>query len=279
MERIRFSWCLCAAKTVIILIMPFTLSHAAAALPFRRSRLIMSAVIIGCMAPDFEYFIPFEHHGSFGHSLLGVFALDLPLSLAVLWLFHRYAKEPLAACLPASACARLQLGPRSLSINSPSRLALVVLSILVGIATHIFWDSFTHSGYWITDHLPFLTNNVLLPLFGPRPWYGILQYFSSVFGIVVLLLWGMHWYRHATPISPGPNRNAIRSDRIVLACSFLIAIFVALVRAVAFGLPNGVHGSQRFMTIVAITVIAVFCFQIVIYGIVRDRTRNTIRHV
>jgi uncharacterized protein DUF4184 len=259
--------------------MPFTLSHAAAALPFRRSRLIMSAVVIGSFAPDFEYFIPFQHHSNFGHTLPGAFFLDLPLSLLVLWFFHRYAKEPLAACLPASARARLELGPRILSINSPSRLALLVFSIFVGIATHIFWDSFTHPGYWISDHLPFLSLYVSLPLFGPRPWYGILQYFSSAFGIVVLFVWGMHWYRHAPLVSPKPNRNAIKSDRIALACSFLIAMFAALIRAVAIVRPNGVHGSQRFITIVAITAIAVFCFQIVIYGIVRDRTRDTIRHV
>lgn len=248
-------------------------------MPFRHTRLVMSALIIGCMAPDFEYFIPFQHHSSFGHSWPGFFILDLPLSLIVLWLFHRYAKEPLAACLPASARARLQLGPRELSVNSPSRLALILFSILLGIATHVFWDSFTHSGYWISDHLPFLHRVVSLPLFGPRPVYAILQYFSSAFGIIVLVLWGMHWYRHASPVSPKPNRNAIKNDRIVLACSLLIAIFVALVRAVAFGLPNGVHGSARFMTIVSITGIAVFCFQIVVYGIVRDRTRNTVRQV
>jgi len=237
----------------------------------------MSAVIIGCFAPDFEYFIPFQHHGSFGHTLPGVFLLDLPLSLLVLWFFHRYAKEPLAACLPETARARLQLGPRTLSIHSISRMALIVFSILVGVATHILWDSFTHSEYWVSDHLPFLSLQVSLPLFGPRAWFEILQYFSSAFGIVVILLWGIHWYRHATPVSSKPNPNAIKRDRIALSCSFLIAMFAALVRAVAFGLPNGVHGSQRFMTIAAITGIAVFCFQIVIYGIVRDRTRNTVR--
>lgn len=259
--------------------MPFTLSHAAAAFPFKRTRLITSALIIGCFAPDFEYFIPFQHHSSFGHTFRGAFLLDLPLSLIVLWFFHRYAKEPLAACLPVKARARLQIEPRNLTISSPSRLALIVLSILVGIATHIFWDSFTHPGYWISDHLPFLNNVVIFPLFGPRPWYEILQYFSSAFGIAVLLLWALQWYRRATPVSPRPNRKAIKVDRIALACSFLIAMFAALMRAVEFGLPNGVHGSQRFITIIAITAIAVFSFQIVIYGIVRDRTRSTVREV
>ncbi|MGA8090409.1 MAG: DUF4184 family protein [Terracidiphilus sp.] len=256
--------------------MPFTLSHAAAAMPFRRTRLIMSALIVGCFAPDFEYFVPFAHHGSFGHSLLGVFALDLPLSLVVLWLFHRYAKEPLAACLPASARARLQLGPRTLSIHSLSRFALIVLSILVGIATHILWDSFTHSGHLLGHQVPFLDGQVSLPLFGPRPWFGILQYFSSVLGIVILLLWAIDWYRNATPVPSKSSRNHLKRDRIALACSFLIALFAALFRAAATGLPNGVHGAQHFMTIGAITGIAVFCFEIVIYGFVRNHARNTV---
>jgi hypothetical protein len=256
--------------------MPFTLSHAAAALPFRRTRLIMSALVIGCFAPDFEYFIPFEHHSAFGHTLPGVFILDLPLSLAVLWIFHRYLKEPLAACLPASARARLQIEPRTLSIKSLSAFALVVVSILVGVATHIFWDSLTHSGHWLGHLVPSLNDHVTLPIFGSRPWFGVLQYFSSAFGIVVLLVWAIHWYRNATPVSANPNRKFVRRDRIALVCLFLIALFVALVRAVAFGLPKGVHGAQRFMTVVAITGIAVFCFQLVIYGIVRDRARNTV---
>jgi Domain of unknown function (DUF4184) len=259
--------------------MPFTLSHAAAALPFRRTRLILSAVIVGCFAPDFEYFIPFEHHGSFGHKLPGVFAVDLPLSLVVLWLFHGYAKEPLAACLPASARARLQLGTRGLSINSLSRFALIVFSILVGIATHLFWDSFTHSGYWVSNHLPFLSHNVQLPLFGWRPWYAILQYISSAVGILILLFWGIHWYRYAIPVSYQHNWNFLKNDRIALSILFLIALLAALVRAVLVGLPDGVHGAQRFMTIAAITGIAVFCFEIVVYGIARNHRRNSVTSV
>jgi hypothetical protein len=259
--------------------MPFTLSHAAAALPFRRTRLILSAVIIGCFAPDFEYFAPFAHHGAFGHTWVGILVLDLPLSLFVLWLFHRYAKEPLAACLPASARERLQLGPRSLAIDSLSGFTLVVFSILVGIATHLFWDSFTHTGYWISDHVPFLNQSVPLPLFGWRPWYAILQYISSAMGILVLLLWGIHWYRNATPVPHQRSWKFLKSDRIALACLFLIALSAAVVRAVAVGLPDGVHGAQKFMTIAAITLIAVFCFEIVVYGIVRNHTRSTVNSV
>jgi hypothetical protein len=259
--------------------MPFTLSHAAAAFPFRRTRLVLSAVIIGSFAPDFEYFVPFAHHGSFGHHPLGVLVLDLPLSLLVLWLFHRYAKEPLSACLPESARERLQLGPHTLSIDTFSGFALIVFSILVGIATHLLWDSFTHTGYWVTDHLPILSRNVDLSLFGWRPWYAILQYISSAVGILVLLLWSIHWYRTATPVKHQHDWKFLKRDRIALACSLLIALLAASVRAVLVGLPDGVHGAQRFMTIAAITVIAVFCFELVVYGVIRNHSRNTVNSV
>jgi len=255
--------------------MPFTLAHAAAALPFRRTRLIMSAVVVGCLAPDFEYFI--GHHGSFGHTLPGMFVFDLPLGLAVLWLFHRYAKEPLAACLPEGARERLHLGPHTLSINTFSRLAMIVFSILVGIATHLFWDAFTHPRYWLYDHWHFLSKTVSLPLFGPRPWYGILQYISSAFGILVVLLWCIHWYRYTPPVHSKRDRHFLTGDRIALACSLLIAVVSALVRAAASGIPHGVRGSQRFMTDVAVTAIAVLWIEVVIYGIVRDLRRNTVK--
>ena len=80
--------------------MPFTLAHAAAALPFRRTRLILSAVVVGTFAPDFEYFLRLVPGGHFGHTLPGVFVLDLPLSLVVLWLFHTYMREPIMTLLP-----------------------------------------------------------------------------------------------------------------------------------------------------------------------------------
>src|SRR5579875_1686228 len=69
------------------LIVPFTPAHTVAALPFRRSRrLDMAALVVGCLSPDFEYFLRGEARGSFGHTLTGLIVLDLPLSLLVLWL-------------------------------------------------------------------------------------------------------------------------------------------------------------------------------------------------
>ena len=254
--------------------MPFTLSHAAAALPFRRTRLIMSALVVGCFAPDLAYFLPFGQHDRFGHTLPGIFELDLPLSLAVLWLFQRYARKPLTACLPQGARERLDRSPRALPVNPFSRFAMTVFSILVGTATHIFWDAFTHPGNWVSDHLHFLNTTVSILLFGARPWYAILEYLSSALGIVIILLWYIHWYRNTPPVHSKQNR--LTKDRIAIACFFLIAAVFALIRAAGSGVPHGVSGSQRFMADVAITGIAVFWIEIVLYGIVQNLRRNTV---
>jgi hypothetical protein len=130
--------------------MPFTISHAAAAIPFQRTRLIPPALVIGCMVPDFEYFLRFSPGGGFGHRLPGIFFLDLPLALVTLWLFHVYAKEPLYTWLPQSVRRRIRLGPASLPVGNLAGFTLVVFSILIGIATHILWDSFTHRNLWLS---------------------------------------------------------------------------------------------------------------------------------
>jgi hypothetical protein len=249
--------------------MPFTLSHAAAALPFRRTRLVMSALVVGCCAPDFVYFLEVGSHSGFGHTLAGLLALDLPFGLAVLWLFHQYAKQPLAALLPDRARRRLDLAPRTFTIGSFSQIAVVALSIVVGATTHIIWDSFTHEHSWVAVHWSFLRREVQLPLFGSRPWCDILQYISSVLGIVVILLWCVHWYRNSSPTHSQPYRSLVKTDRIAMACALAIAIVIALLRAGAPGLPNGVHGVQRFLTDAAVTAIPLFWFEVILYGVIR----------
>lgn len=247
--------------------MPFTLSHAAAALPFRRTRLIQSALVIGCFAPDFEYFL--GHHGAFGHTLPGAFLLDLPLAFAALWLFHHYLKEPLVASLPKGARQRLELGSKSLSLNSAPRFTLIAVSILIGIATHILWDSFTHQWSWLYRHWSFLGEMVRLPWFGARPWYGILQYLSSIVGLLIVLLWCVHWYRIAQPIHPDRfSPKTVTLSRVVFACAFVAAMLAGFLRAASFGIPSGVMGSQRFATHVIITAISVFTLEVIVYGFI-----------
>lgn len=253
-----------------MLLMPFTLSHAAAALPFRRTRLVMSAVVFGCFAPDSEYFLWLRPHGHFGHTLPGLFLYDIPAGFFLFLLFQLYARGPLVACLPVHLRERVRSKP-SIRIDSFSTFALVCVSILVGSITHLAWDSFTHTEYWLGRHWMFLSENVHLPLFGSRPWSGVFQYISSAAGLLVILMWFAHWYRVTPPVHSEGDQSRFHRDRLIVFLAFLISLVAGLIRAAGPGLPNGVHGAQRFMTDAAISGITVFCIELLLYGFVRLR--------
>ena len=180
--------------------MPFTLAHAAAALPFRRTRLITSGLVIGCFAPDFEYFVRLVPQGTFGHTLPGLIALDVPLGLVVFGLYHKYAKGPLWLWMPKGIRQRVERGQYATPFKNATHAALVLVSILSGATTHIVWDSLTHPSFWPYQHWHFLSYTVLLPIAGSVQLYKLLQHASTAFGIIVLLIWFVR-----QPSTPNPQ--------------------------------------------------------------------------
>jgi len=62
----------------------------------------------------------------------------------VLWLFHTFVKLPVARLLPDAIQRRLTCRLGEFGFGGAARFALIVGSILLGIATHLVWDSFTH---------------------------------------------------------------------------------------------------------------------------------------
>jgi hypothetical protein len=205
---------------------PFTLAHAAAALPFRRTRLELSALIAGCFTPDFLYFLRLAPRGHFGHTLPGLFLFDLPAGLAALFLFHAYAKQPLAVFLPGGVRQRAAPGAGRFAFGPPARFALIALSILIGAATHILWDSFTHRDYWPALHWSFLRHRVRVPFAGPVPAYKLLQHGSTVVGLAILALWVVLWYRGTEPASGTPAPLYSASQRFTIR--FIVPAVAAL---------------------------------------------------
>lgn len=260
---------------------PFTLSHPAAAIPFLRTRLVPSALVIGCMAPDFEYFRHFAPEGSFGHTLRGVFLSDLPAAFIVLWLFHVYAKEPLYAWLPESVQRRIRLGAAALPVRNVAQFALVLLSILVGIATHILWDSFTHQNFWPYQHWQFLHRTVELPVYGPMEYLRVIQHGSTVFGAAVLLLWFWRWFLTTAPIEPETAPRPRKNHRAAL---FVISI-AALIAAVLNGplYPELIDlddspGRKELFERAVITAIDILWLGVVVYGVWRARARIKLKN-
>ena len=191
--------------------MPFTLAHAAAAFPLRRTRLILSALIIGTFTPDLEFFLRFAPKGPFGHTTRGLFLFCQPAGFIVFWLFHAVVKEPLAALMPRAVRQRVPADPYPLPLWQPLQLALVLVSILVGALTHVLWDSFTHAGYWPAQHWQFLNQPFTLPLLGVVHLYKLLQYASTVFGCLAVGWWFLHWMRTA-PGAAGARWRARPAD-------------------------------------------------------------------
>jgi Domain of unknown function (DUF4184) len=178
--------------------MPFTVSHAAAALPVHAlfRRLPLAALIVGSMAPDFAFFVPFAPYRSSTHSIAGLFWFCLPVGLVVWFVFVRWMEHPTMALLPDAW--REKLTPTE--PVTPRLIGLAALGILVGACTHNLWDSFTHSHTWVTSTLPSLRERQAA--LGGAPLYHLLQVASSVFGLAVLMMWFLNLRNRPMPQSP-----------------------------------------------------------------------------
>jgi hypothetical protein len=259
--------------------MPFTPAHAAAALPFQRTRLIPSALVIGCFSPDFEYFLRLAPKGGFGHTLAGLFLFDLPVSLLVLWLFHAYAKEPLLTWLPTGVRQRLPSSTALSSMRNERGIALISTSILIGAATHLLWDSFTHPGYWPYHHWHFLSRTAELSVVGQVQYYEVLQHLSTLAGLLVLLIWFRHWYTHTQPRCSLTTERPRKDERAVFPVLCAVAVAAAVLRGVlGVRMPINPHQCEVFLAEAVITSITVFWVEVVVYGLLRAQTRARLKN-
>ncbi len=145
------------------LLLPFTLAHPAAVLPFRRTRLLaFSALIVGSLAPDLPYFLIFSEKVRIGHTVRGLFLLCLPVGLAVLWLWHAVVKRPMASLAPEFVRQRISTEELQFRFWPISRFVVIVVSLLLGSSLHIVWDGFTHENGYFVKHWASLTHLVML---------------------------------------------------------------------------------------------------------------------
>ncbi len=249
--------------------MPFTLAHAAAAFPFRRTRLVLSALVIGTFAPDLEFFLRFAPKGPFGHTPRGLFLFCLPVGFIVFWAFQEIVKEPLAALMPQSVRRKISAAPYPLSLRHPMQLVLVLVSIFVGALTHLLWDSFTHADRWPAHHWPFLTQAFTFPVVGVVHCYKFLQYFSTVFGCLAVLFWFLHWIRTA-PLQQEPAGSLVSPAhaRIARIAIPSIALLGAAIRTlIALGHPGTPRGIEIWAGEFAVTAISLAWLELIGWGL------------
>ncbi len=244
--------------------MPFTLAHAAAVLPLRRRGLVFSALIVGSMAPDFEYF--FGVTRPISHTLPGILTFTFPLALAVLVIFHVVVKWPAIWLLPHGIQARVIVPARQFRWLPLSRLGQIVASLLVGITTHIAWDGFTHSDGWATHRWPQLRHVISVPLYHPMKLFAALQLSCSVIGVLLLASCFVRWY-----LRTAPEPVAMRPQYApAIRWSILMAMIVT---AVSFGYRNGIEwygalvgGSHRSKFVIGFALTAISVAALEMFG-------------
>lgn len=167
--------------------MPFTVSHVAVAAPLARLGLIMSALVVGCMAPDFQYYLRLSTKNNWGHSLEGILFFTLPLALLALWCFHALIKRPLLRLVPLAHRRRLLPYAKPFAFRPLKRFLLILGSVVIGIITHLLLDSFTHDYGLLTMRLPFLQSTVAQVYGRSMPLCDLLQFVLS-FGLLLVLM-------------------------------------------------------------------------------------------
>jgi hypothetical protein len=182
---------------------PFTPSHAAAVLPFLRTPLPASALVVGSITPDLPYYLPGDP-GLLTHTATAVVTTDLALG-AVAWaVWHAVLATPALAASPAGLRARLAGVPLGLGrrLSSPAAVGRTLLALLLGAATHVLWDEFTHARRWGAEHIP-----ALQEVHGPLYGWAWAQQLSGALGGLVLAVWFVGWWRR-TPALDSARRPA-----------------------------------------------------------------------
>lgn len=199
--------------------MPFTPSHIAAILPLSRTPLPAAGLVIGSMVPDLPYFVPIGIPREYSHSLIGAVTADLPMGIVayLVWVF--VLRAPLLDLSPRWLHTRFGVKPREGSLAV--FVLLLLAALLVGIATHLAWDSFTHPDGWVVLHVA-----AFRAQFGPFAVSRWLQYLSSAFGLVVLAVWTVLWARRAKSTATPYLRTGGASR--VIAWIVVIAVLAAV---------------------------------------------------
>ncbi|SDQ19959.1 DUF4184 family protein [Microbacterium sp. cf332] len=220
--------------------MPFTPSHAVVALAVVRTPLVPAAVAVGAMAPDLPLFvrgIGISYAQTHAYPWLTV-AIASVLLLAW-WLLLRPAVRELA---PAWLAGRLPSGwdamgadalrtvrPATGRRSAALTAALVVVSLALGVLSHIAWDAFTHEGRWGVELILALAER-----WGPLHGFRWFQYASSLLGLFGLAVAGAFWLRRR---EGGPVRRVLPGVvRVVWWASLPFTLVVAwLVGLAAYG--------------------------------------------
>ncbi|OCX53318.1 hypothetical protein BEL04_03160 [Mucilaginibacter sp. PPCGB 2223] len=169
--------------------MPLTFAHPAIVLPLRylsKRWVSLTGLVTGSVVPDFEYFIRMKILSIYSHTWLGLLWFDLPLGLILCYVYHNIVRDGFIDSLPSPLYRRLK-PYQGVNWNQYSRghMLVVVVSVITGAASHLFWDSFTHlNGYFVVR---WGMKRVVAIMSVHLPLYKVVQHLSTLAGGAIIL--------------------------------------------------------------------------------------------
>lgn len=232
--------------------MPFTFSHPAIILPFtkiRASYVSASCLITGSIIPDFEYLITMKASGRFGHTILGAFILDLPIALVAVLIFHLLVKKSLINNLPHFFHSRLRtLRDVDFLKNFRQYSVGYILCLLVGIFSHLAWDSVTHANEFFVVRLEVLTASVNFMGLPEAPLFRYVQHGSSLLGFSYMV--------YFFQVLPRENKNQIKINISYWVGILILSIVIFLIRN-SFGFEYFADVAATVMSSVVLSIIVI----------------------
>jgi hypothetical protein len=212
--------------------MPFTLAHPAIILPLgnTRFRLSITGLVIGSMVPDFEFFFQLREVENIGHHWYGILLFDMPVALVGCFLFHNLLRNVLIANLPAYYKFRftglLQFDWNKYVADYKWK---VLLSILIGIGSHLFLDAFTHADGLFVEMFPVLAYQTGTNFFN-APVYLLLQVLFSLAGLLLV-----HRAIHQLPVN---SKSTDTAEQTNMYWSFFAMILLLIIGIRLVGWPE-----------------------------------------
>ena len=171
--------------------MPFTFSHPALVLPLNllpKKWFSLTGLIIGSIMPDLEAFLRFKSEKDQSHSWEALFWFCLPLGLLISFLYHQWVRDPLIFHLPSFLQKRINRYTAFDWWQHVKKNALVVIvSFLLGGASHLIWDSFTHYDGVLLKLNPDWDRNTTVFGYSIEIVY-LLQHINTLIGLIVITI-------------------------------------------------------------------------------------------
>ena len=228
--------------------MPFTFSHPAIVLPLAKyfGRYIsLTGLIIGSLIPDFEYFFRMKIQSNFSHTIGGLFYLNLPVGIIFAFIFHNLIRNTLYDNLPWEFRKRLEIF-KACNWNDYFRhcYLIVIISVLVGAASHLLWDSFTHMNGYSVQIFSFLRETIKIAGHDIQ-FYKLLQHFSTLIGGLYI---AFTFYK-----LPTNETSKQKTNLRYWFTSFAIVVLIVFIR-LAFTTEKNIIGQLLVTTISAILI-------------------------